>query len=89
MTVRVGPAPLTAAEVVAVARGGEPIELTEESLTEMARSRAIVGPIEIDQFCDLGQRESCSLRLADEAEPARVVVAIMPARGRAARGRGQ
>jgi histidine ammonia-lyase len=42
MTVRVGPAPLTAAEVVAVARGGEPIELTEESLTEMARSRAIV-----------------------------------------------
>ena len=42
MTVRLGPAPLTAAEVVAVARGGEPIELTEESLTEMARSRAIV-----------------------------------------------
>ena len=42
MTVRVGPAPLTAAEVVAVARGGEAVELTEESLTEMARSRAIV-----------------------------------------------
>ena len=42
MTVRVGPAPLTAAEVVAVARGGEAIELTEESLSEMARSRAIV-----------------------------------------------
>ena len=42
MTVRVGPAPLTAAEVVAVARDGEAVELTEESLTEMARSRAIV-----------------------------------------------
>ena len=42
MTVRVGPAPLTAAEVVAVARGGEAVELSEESLTEMARSRAIV-----------------------------------------------
>ena len=42
MPVRVGPAPLTAAEVIAVARGGEPIELTEESLAEMARSRAIV-----------------------------------------------
>ena len=33
MTVRVGPAPLTAAEVVAVARDGEAVELTEESLT--------------------------------------------------------
>ena len=42
MPVRVGTAPLTATEVVAVARGGEAIELTEESLTEMARSRAIV-----------------------------------------------
>jgi histidine ammonia-lyase len=42
MTVRVGPAPLTAAEVVAVARGGAAVELTEESLSEMARSRAIV-----------------------------------------------
>ena len=42
MTVRVGPAPLTAAEVVAVARGGEAIELTEDALEEMARSRAIV-----------------------------------------------
>jgi histidine ammonia-lyase len=42
MTVRVGPAPLTAAEVVAVARDSEAVELTEESLTEMARSRAIV-----------------------------------------------
>jgi histidine ammonia-lyase len=42
MTVRVGPAPLTAADVVAVARGGETIELTEEALAEMGRSRAIV-----------------------------------------------
>jgi histidine ammonia-lyase len=42
MTVRVGPAPLTAADVVAVARGGEAIELTDEALIEMARSRTIV-----------------------------------------------
>jgi histidine ammonia-lyase len=42
MTVRVGPAPLTAADVVAVARGGETIALTEEALAEMGRSRAIV-----------------------------------------------
>ncbi|MEK9663818.1 MAG: histidine ammonia-lyase [Candidatus Nanopelagicales bacterium] len=42
MTVDVGLAPLTMAEVVAVAREGAPVRLTEESLSEMARSRAVI-----------------------------------------------
>ena len=42
MTVEIGIAPLTMAEVVAVAREGAPVRLTEESLAEMARSRAVI-----------------------------------------------
>ena len=42
MAIDVGPEPLTAAEVVAVARGGESVVLSDESLAVMARSRAIV-----------------------------------------------
>src|SRR4051812_2249662 len=40
MTVHVGPAPLTPAEVVAVSRGGMPVELTEAALAAMTESRA-------------------------------------------------
>jgi len=42
MTVRVGGEPLTFPDVVAVARGGEGVELTAEALARMQRTRAIV-----------------------------------------------
>ena len=42
MTIRVGGGPLTFAEVVAVARGGERVELTDEALAAMRTSRARV-----------------------------------------------
>jgi len=42
MTVRVGGEPLTFSDVVAVARGGEGVELTPEALARMKRTRAIV-----------------------------------------------
>ena len=42
MAIDVGPQPLTLTEVVAVARGGEQVRLTDVALAEMARSRAIV-----------------------------------------------
>ncbi|HKF18849.1 MAG TPA: histidine ammonia-lyase [Candidatus Dormibacteraeota bacterium] len=42
MTVRVSGRPLTFAEVIAVARAGEPVELTDEALETMQRTRARV-----------------------------------------------
>lgn len=42
MAIDVGPPPLTPQQVIAVARGGEKVRLTHESLTEMARSRAAI-----------------------------------------------
>jgi histidine ammonia-lyase len=42
MTVRVGGEPLTFSDVVAVARGGQGVELTAEALGRMKRTRAIV-----------------------------------------------
>ncbi len=42
MAIDVGPLPLTLGEVVAVARGREPVRLTDEAMVEMARSRTII-----------------------------------------------
>ena len=42
MAIDVGPQPLTLADVVAVARRREPVQLTNEAMAEMARSRAII-----------------------------------------------
>jgi len=42
MTVEMGPAPLTLAEVIAVAREGAPVRLTDEAVAEMTRSRAVI-----------------------------------------------
>ena len=42
MAIDVGPLPLTLGEVVAVARGREPVRLTDEAIVEMARSRTII-----------------------------------------------
>ena len=42
MAIDVGPPPLTLGEVVAVARGREPVRLTDEAMVEMARSRTII-----------------------------------------------
>ena len=42
MAVAVGPAPLSLTDVVAVARRRESVRLTDEAMTEMARSRAVI-----------------------------------------------
>ena len=42
VAIDVGPQPLALSEVVAVARRGEPVRLTEEAFAEMARSRAVI-----------------------------------------------
>ncbi|MFM9135447.1 MAG: histidine ammonia-lyase [bacterium] len=42
MAIEVGPRPMTAAEVVAVARRREPVRLTDEALAEMTRSRTVI-----------------------------------------------
>ena len=47
-TVAVGVGPLSFEEVVAVARGGATVTLTEEALAEMARSRAVIDELADD-----------------------------------------
>lgn len=46
--VEVGIGPVSTADVVAVARGGRPIRLTDESLTEIARSRTRIEALAAD-----------------------------------------
>ncbi|HTZ45712.1 MAG TPA: aromatic amino acid lyase, partial [Jatrophihabitans sp.] len=47
-TVSVGTGPISETDLLAVARDGAPVELTEDSLTAIARSRAIVAALADD-----------------------------------------
>ena len=41
-TVRISPAPLDPSDVIAVARSGAPVELTDEAVSALHKARAVI-----------------------------------------------